>query len=181
MKRRTKAFTLIELLVVVAIIGILSSVVLTNLNGTRQKARDVKRISDIKNLQLALELYFDIYHVYPGALENANDLASTYIPNIPHPPGGVSGASANYVYVPLNVGAGGTCNGYHLGAALELGSNIALLSDVDESGGTVASNGTCGSAVSGTEFDGTGKLCNGTGGTPQPSAADAETCFDVTQ
>ncbi len=37
--KKTQGFTLIELLVVIAIIGILSSVVLVSLSGTREKAR----------------------------------------------------------------------------------------------------------------------------------------------
>ena len=63
-------FTLIELLVVIAIIGILSSVVLASLNTARQKARDARRISDMGQVQLALELYFDSCSQYPvsGAL-----------------------------------------------------------------------------------------------------------------
>ena len=52
-------FTLIELLVVIAIIGILSSVVLASLNSARQKGRDARRISDLKQIQLALELCYD--------------------------------------------------------------------------------------------------------------------------
>ncbi|MCH8050209.1 type II secretion system protein [Patescibacteria group bacterium] len=58
-------FTLIELLVVIAIIGILSSVVLASLNTARQKARDARRISDLGQVQLALELYFDSCTQYP--------------------------------------------------------------------------------------------------------------------
>src|SRR3990167_4452603 len=57
--REAKGFTLIELLVVIAIIGILSSIVLASLNSARQKGRDARRVSDIKQLQLALELYYD--------------------------------------------------------------------------------------------------------------------------
>lgn len=57
MKSHTKGFTLIELLVVVAIIGILSSVVLTSLNGARAKGRDAQRITNLKQIQNALELY----------------------------------------------------------------------------------------------------------------------------
>lgn len=59
MKNRERGFTLIELLVVIAIIGILSSVVLASLNSARTKGRDARRISDLKQLQLALELYYD--------------------------------------------------------------------------------------------------------------------------
>ena len=51
-----KGFTLIELLVVIAIIGILSAVVLTSLNSSRDKAQDAKRVNDVKQVALALEL-----------------------------------------------------------------------------------------------------------------------------
>ena len=61
-------FTLIELLVVIAIIGILSSIVMTSLNAARAKGRDAKRQSDVKQIQLALELYYDAQSVYPATL-----------------------------------------------------------------------------------------------------------------
>lgn len=58
MRNKNKGFTLIELLVVIAIIGLLASVVLLALNSARQKARDAKRLADIRQLASALELYF---------------------------------------------------------------------------------------------------------------------------
>ena len=61
-----KGFTLIELLVVIAIIGILSSVVLASLNSARTKARDAKRVSELKSLQTALELFYDSSGHYPN-------------------------------------------------------------------------------------------------------------------
>ena len=51
-------FTLIELLVVISIIGLLSSVVLASLNTARAKARDAKRIAEIRQLYTALESYY---------------------------------------------------------------------------------------------------------------------------
>jgi prepilin-type N-terminal cleavage/methylation domain-containing protein len=62
-----KGFTLIELLVVVAIIGLLASVVLGAVNSGRTKARDAQRKSDIRQIVIALELYYDTYGVYPTA------------------------------------------------------------------------------------------------------------------
>lgn len=57
MNIKSKGFTLIELLVVVAIIGILATVVLASLSSARESARDAKRLSDIKTIQTALEMY----------------------------------------------------------------------------------------------------------------------------
>lgn len=54
-----KGFTLIELLVVIAIIALLSSVVLAALSSARTKARDARRISDIRQIQRAIDLYAD--------------------------------------------------------------------------------------------------------------------------
>ncbi len=65
MKKR-KGFTLIELLVVIAIIGLLSTLAVVALNNARQKARDSKRVSDIKQIQTALELYFNDKNSYPN-------------------------------------------------------------------------------------------------------------------
>ena len=54
--RNKKGFTLIELLVVIAIIGLLSSLAMVNLNSARAKARDARRLSDIKQLSTILEI-----------------------------------------------------------------------------------------------------------------------------
>jgi type II secretion system protein G len=57
MNIKSKGFTLIELLVVVAIIGILATVVLSSLSSARERARDAKRLADVKTIQTALEMY----------------------------------------------------------------------------------------------------------------------------
>lgn len=58
-------FTLIELLVVVALIGLLASIVLIALQKARVKSRDAKRISDLRQIVSALELYYDANGSYP--------------------------------------------------------------------------------------------------------------------
>jgi len=60
------AFTLIELLVVISIIGILTTLVLANLNAARERGRDAQRKSDLHTLQNALRLYYNDTGSYPG-------------------------------------------------------------------------------------------------------------------
>jgi len=60
-----KGFTLIELLVVIAIIGVLSTLAVVALGSARQKANDAKRLSDIRQVQTALELYYTDNNAYP--------------------------------------------------------------------------------------------------------------------
>lgn len=64
-KKLQAGFTLIELLVVITIIGLLSSVVLASLNTARQKARIARAQSDLKQLQLAFEMFLDDRNEYP--------------------------------------------------------------------------------------------------------------------
>ncbi|MBI3627441.1 MAG: hypothetical protein HY220_01670 [Candidatus Sungbacteria bacterium] len=52
-------FTFIELLVIIAIIGLLTTIVLASLDKARIKSRDAQRVSDIRRIQLALQLYYD--------------------------------------------------------------------------------------------------------------------------
>jgi len=63
--KQKKGFTLVELLVVIAIIGLLSTLAVIALGSARSKARDARRISDIKQLQTALELHFADAGAYP--------------------------------------------------------------------------------------------------------------------
>ncbi|TAN33016.1 prepilin-type N-terminal cleavage/methylation domain-containing protein [Patescibacteria group bacterium] len=69
--KQSKGFSLIELLVVVAIIGLLATLAVVALNGARIKARDGKRLSDLKQIQTALELYQDENNSYPAGASAA--------------------------------------------------------------------------------------------------------------
>ncbi len=148
-----RGFTLIELLVVIGIIGLLSTIVLASLNGARQKGRDARRLSDIKQLQLALELYYDANGQYPSTLGTGatGPLASNgYIPVVPTDPSD----NRPYAYTALIPSGGTMCSSYHLGASLEASNSNALSTDSDVttlspvagetqlSGYTVCSGGT---------------------------------------
>lgn len=94
--KQTKGFTLIELLIVIAIIGILSTVVMSALNSARYKARNIQRVAQLHQIKRALESYYDDFGHYPvhagfqgdcqwTHVETANvvpGLVPTYIPTI---------------------------------------------------------------------------------------------------
>jgi len=65
-KKQMRGFTLIELLVVVSIIGLLSTLAIVALNNSRSKARDTIRKASLRQLQTALELYYDANGSYPS-------------------------------------------------------------------------------------------------------------------
>jgi type II secretion system protein G len=149
-KKKTRGFTLIELLVVIAIIGILSAIVMASLNVSRRKSRDARRISDIKQLQLALELYFDSHGFYPTDPTNSQTLEDSdlddegFIIPIPADPDG-----SQYLYAhipdvnPIN---------YHLATFLEDTNHTLVVGGCDSSspGGcfvNAATNGFDGTSV----------------------------------
>lgn len=64
-KKSKPGFTLIELLVVIAIIGLLATLSIVSLSGVRSRARDTRRIADVRQIQTALVLYQNSYGQYP--------------------------------------------------------------------------------------------------------------------
>ena len=133
---KQRGFTLIEILIVVAIIGILSSVILIGLGSARARARDARRIADLREVQNALELYYSKVGRYPdaseaarwgpvtenGTLEKVLRDAGIGVSKIPNDP---LGGNSTYYYL-YNEFSGE----YYLGANLEE-DNLVLNDDVD--------------------------------------------------
>ena len=63
-------FTLLELLIVIALIGVLASALVLAINPNTQleRARDSQRKSDLRNIQTALELYYEDNKSYPTTI-----------------------------------------------------------------------------------------------------------------
>lgn len=176
-------FTLIELLVVIAIIGVLASIVLASLNRARSRARDTQRITAIKQIQLALELYFDGAGngQYPPEV-SASPCSATaqyglevlvttnYMPILPRDPSSSGDASGCYIY---NAADSGNRTTYHLGATLENLDASTLTGDRDLAAGTLGT----GNDFSGLSTAAAPGPCNATAGNAQPNGT--ELCFDM--
>ena len=66
-KSKKRSFTLVELLVVIAVVGLISVLAIVASNAARIKARDAKRMTDIKQITIALELVMAFDNSYPNS------------------------------------------------------------------------------------------------------------------
>lgn len=132
---KEKGFTLLELLVVIGIIGLLASILVVNLTGARKRARDTKRVADVRNLQTAAEDYYGKNGMYPTVLTNLVTGGNISIwPIDPLAPAGTT-CTANsdlcYWYgYHTPAGASGP-QSYHLGASLEDSGSPLMNQDRD--------------------------------------------------
>lgn len=126
-----KGFTLIELLVVIVIIGILATLATVALSSARSKARDARRVSDVKQIQTALELYYNDATGYPTTSGAATAFragmpleygTTTYMAKVPSnalPADGTACVGLNtYTYSGISVGANGLYSSYTLSYCL---------------------------------------------------------------
>jgi len=102
MNKNKKGFTLIELLVVVAIIGLLATLSIVALNNARARARDARRVADVKQIQTALELYYNDQGQYPGSVTIGSAIATgsspvvTYMATVPKNPTPIDGTCTGW-------------------------------------------------------------------------------------
>ena len=115
---KKKGFTLIELLVVVAIIGLLATLSIVALNNARARARDAKRVADVKQIQTALELYYNDQGAYPASLgttvASGTTVYMTSVPTAPTPNDGACTTSNN----PYTYTSDDTNRSYHIAYCL---------------------------------------------------------------
>ena len=182
-------FTLIELLVVITIIGILASMILASLTSARRNARDIRRVSDVKQIGLALQLYlegvgFGQYPVGnnttctapPGALAVDDNyglqvlVANGYIASIPRDP---SNLAACYRYMSGQIN--GRRTAYHLAIILEDPGNGVFSSDEDcSSDGTNTPNCASGASWAGAASNGNDSIdC------VSATVAGTDRCYDM--
>jgi prepilin-type N-terminal cleavage/methylation domain-containing protein len=137
---RKRGFSLAEITIAVAIVALLSSVVIANLQESRKKSRDVQRISDMQQIQLGLRAYRDA---------NSSDYPASASGELITGTSGVGALIASFfpktVVDPLNGTAG---YGYYYDSAYNCGgSHVVLIASAMER--TSASNfvSKCGSGT----------------------------------
>ena len=102
--KRTNGFTLIELLVVIAIIGLLTSFLVANFVGVKERARDAQRKSDLRQIQAALEIFRSDKGSYPSTSTILNPCGtswtdgSTYMQDVPCDPLNTGESVYTYTY-----------------------------------------------------------------------------------
>ena len=140
--KNKKSFTLIELLVVIAVLAGFMALLVPNYMQVRQKSRDVKRKSDLRGIQKALELY-KINQVAPtppypssltfGGIGDLKDSNGTYMQKVPQDP---MGSTRSYSYT-----RGVDTSTYTLCACLE---NINDTEGISVCSGGITCTGTTG-------------------------------------
>jgi len=141
---KSKGFTLIELLVVISIIGLLSTLAMVALNNARKSSRDAKRVSDMKQLQTAMEMAYDAstgtktyptcaaaslvsactagnIATYMGGIANLNDPSSATACT------STSAAVCNYAFTAAGTATGYTVTFYLEGATANLVAGLHTL------------------------------------------------------
>lgn len=152
-KQKQAGFTIVELLIVIVVIGILAALVLNSFSSAQAKARDTKRVWDMKAIEKALEVNYTYRGAYTqpeslctdssygGMGSCGSTITGNWEPNsdlrdvitdgglreLPLDP--INNATYKYTYEVYNAGEYGLPSagqGYSLCAALEKGGNYCI-------------------------------------------------------
>jgi type II secretion system protein G len=173
--KTNKGFTLIELMVVIAIIAILSGIIITSLTQSKSKSRDAERVSDLNQIQLALEQYFDRCGQYPADIYSATPASCSsgvsfadYISKVPKDPS----TGNNYDYAINTTNPSLTpATDYILHTKLE-NQNTAQVNSYPESSRAAIVNSTWSGSTS---FNCYGYSSGGSTSSPTPSISPSPT------
>ena len=70
--RQSKAFTLIEVMIAIAILGVLAAISIPIYNEYKIKLDNAIAVTDIVNIQVAIESYYQAKDTYPNSLTDVN-------------------------------------------------------------------------------------------------------------
>lgn len=160
--KRSKGFTLIELLIVIVLLGVLIALGLASYMSTMKKSRDSKRKSDLRQLAVTLEAYFNDKGHYP-LMDSGETAAFMGCPDDTSPCGwGVSLVDANGTMYMQTIPVEGLSSqryyyvstaysGHPAGSYFQLYARLenTLDGDIPKSGATsrVFSDMNCGTAI----------------------------------
>jgi prepilin-type N-terminal cleavage/methylation domain-containing protein len=140
-KISARGFTLIELLVVIAIIGLLSTIIAAPIQSARKKARDAKKIAELKSTELALEQYAESNSAqYPTNLAYLSPQFMPVLSGFASSTTSTARDAFSYAYYTASsTGSQDSIFSYHLAVKLEV-YGPALETDRDCVGGTLSSS-----------------------------------------
>jgi general secretion pathway protein G len=129
-QRRVSGFTLLEVMVVLVIIGIIAGMVVPNLMGSQDTAREQKAVIDIGTIESALTMYRSQNYDYPTTEQGLEALVTEtdieplprrfqeggYLQRLPKDPWGND-------YQLLNPGENGTFDVFSMGPDGEAGTD----------------------------------------------------------
>lgn len=107
-KNNVVAIVAAAVLFIIVVIGFLSTLAVVSLNSATVRSRDAKRIADMKQIQVALELYYNDLNEYPAdvipgqAISDGKTMYMSKIPNNPTPAGKACPENFEYKYEKLD-------------------------------------------------------------------------------
>lgn len=76
--KKQQGFTIVELLIVIVVIGVLAAITIVAYNGIQGRARDSQRISDVRSIQKALEIYKTQKGSYPPSTATTTAICASH-------------------------------------------------------------------------------------------------------